>query len=140
MAERFDYIIIGSGSAGSALAYRLGESGKHRILVLEYGGTDAGPLIQMPAALSYPMNMKRYDWAYLAEAEASLNGRRLVCPRGKVLGGSSSINGMIYVRGNAGDYDHWLEAGAQGFRRELLSRGSRMFIPLNMQMRMVFPQ
>ena len=115
MAERFDYIIIGSGSAGSALAYRLGESGKHRILVLEYGGTDAGPLIQMPAALSYPMNMKRYDWAYLAEAEANLNGRRLVCPRGKVLGGSSSINGMIYVRGNAGDYDHWQEAGAQGW-------------------------
>ena len=100
MAEQFDYIIIGSGSAGSALAYRLGESGKHSILVLEYGGSDAGPLIQMPAALSYPMNMKRYDWGYLADAETSLNGRRLVCPRGKVLGGSSSINGMIYVRGN----------------------------------------
>ena len=115
MAERFDYIIIGSGSAGSALAYRLGESGKHRILVLEYGGSDAGPLIQMPAALSYPMNMKRYDWGYLADAETSLNGRRLVCPRGKVLGGSSSINGMIYVRGNAGDYDYWQEAGAQGW-------------------------
>ena len=65
MAEQFDYIIIGSGSAGSALAYRLGESGKHSILVLEYGGSDAGPLIQMPAALSYPMNMKRYDWGYL---------------------------------------------------------------------------
>ena len=107
MTEIYDYIIVGSGSAGSALAYRLGESGKHRILMLEYGGSDAGPLIQMPAALSYPMNMKRYDWEYLAEAEASLDGRRLVCPRGKVLGGSSSINGMIYVRGNAGDYDHW---------------------------------
>ena len=114
MAEQFDYIVIGSGSAGSALAYRLGESGKHSILVLEYGGSDAGPLIQMPAALSYPMNMKRYDWGYLADAETSLNGRRLVCPRGKVLGGSSSINGMIYVRGNAGDYDHWQEAGARG--------------------------
>ena len=95
MADIFDYIIIGSGSAGCALAYRLGESGKHRILVLEYGGSDAGPFIQMPAALSYPMNMKRYDWEYLAEPEASLDGRQLVCPRGKVLGGSSSINGMI---------------------------------------------
>ena len=59
-----DYIIIGSGSAGSALAYRLSESGKHTVLVLEYGGTDAGPFIQMPAALSYPMNMKTYDWGY----------------------------------------------------------------------------
>ena len=115
MTEIYDYIIVGSGSAGSALAYRLGESGKHRILVLEYGGSDAGLLIQMPAALSYPMNMKRYDWEYLAEAEASLDGRRLVCPRGKVLGGSSSINGMIYVRGNAGDYDHWQETGADGW-------------------------
>ena len=115
MTELYDYIIIGSGSAGSALAYRLGESGKNRILVLEYGGSDTGPLIQMPAALSYPMNMKRYDWEYLAEPEASLDGRRLVCPRGKVLGGSSSINGMIYVRGNAGDYDYWHEVGAHGW-------------------------
>ena len=115
MADNFDYIIVGSGSAGSALAYRLGESGKHRILVLEYGGSDAGPFIQMPAALSYPMNMKRYDWEYLAEPETSLDGRQLVCPRGKVLGGSSSINGMIYVRGNAGDYDHWQDAGALGW-------------------------
>ena len=115
MSEIYDYIIVGSGSAGSALAYRLGESGKHRILVLEYGGSDAGPFIQMPAALSYPMNMKRYDWEYLAEPETSLDGRRLACPRGKVLGGSSSINGMIYVRGNAGDYDHWQQAGAHGW-------------------------
>ena len=115
MADNFDYIIIGSGSAGSALAYRLGESGRHRILVLEYGGSDAGPFIQMPAALSYPMNMKRYDWEYHAESETSLDGRQLVCPRGKVLGGSSSINGMIYVRGNAGDYNHWQDAGADGW-------------------------
>ena len=73
----------------------------------EFGGSDAGPLIQMPAALSYPMNMKQYDWGYLAEPEPGLGGRRLVCPRGKVVGGSSSINGMIYVRGHAGDYAHW---------------------------------
>jgi choline dehydrogenase len=115
MNDSFDYIIIGSGSAGSALAYRLGEDGRRRVLVLEFGGSDAGPLIQMPAALSYPMNMPRYDWGYLAEPEPALGGRRLVCPRGKVIGGSSSINGMIYVRGHAGDYAHWEESGATGW-------------------------
>lgn len=118
MKDTYDYIVIGSGSAGSALAYRLGEDGKNRILVLEYGGSDAGPLIQMPAALSYPMNMKRYDWGYQAEPEPALGGRRLVCPRGKVIGGSSSINGMIYVRGHAGDYAHWEESGARGWGYE----------------------
>lgn len=110
-----DYIIIGSGSAGSAIAYRLSAASAHSVLVLEYGGSDKGPLIQMPAALSYPMNMPLYDWGYKAEAEASLNGRALACPRGKVIGGSSSINGMIYVRGNAADYDHWAESGAHGW-------------------------
>jgi len=97
------------------MAYRLGEDGSRRILVLEFGGSDAGPLIQMPAALSYPMNMKRYDWGYLAEPEPALGGRQLVCPRGKVIGGSSSINGMIYVRGHAGDYTHWEVSGAAGW-------------------------
>ena len=67
--------------------------------LIEYGGSDAGPFFQMPAALSYPMNMRLYDWGYRAVAEPALNGRSLVCPRGKVIGGSSSINGMIYVRG-----------------------------------------
>ena len=133
MMKNFDYIIIGSGSAGCALAYRLGESGKSRILVLEFGKSDISPVIQMPAALSYPMNMKRYDWGYFAEPETSLGGRQLVCPRGKVLGGSSSINGMIYVRGNAGDYDYWEKTGAKGwayadvlpyFRRMENSHGS----------------
>jgi len=110
-----DYIIIGSGSAGSTLAYRLSESGKHTVLVLEYGGTDAGPFIQMPAALSYPMNMKTYDWGYQSEPEPHLGNRRLATPRGKVIGGSSSINGMVYVRGHAKDYDHWHESGAKGW-------------------------
>ena len=109
-----DFVIVGSGSAGSALAFRLGEAG-HSVLVLEYGGSDAGPLIQMPAALSYPMNMSRYDWGFVTEPEPMLGGRRLAVPRGKVLGGSSSINGMVFVRGHARDFDHWAEAGASGW-------------------------
>ncbi len=109
-----DYVIIGAGSAGCAVAYRLAEAGQS-VLVIEHGGTDAGPFIQMPAALSYPMNMARYDWGYSSEPEPHLGGRRLVCPRGKVIGGSSSINGMVYVRGHAMDFDHWAEVGAQGW-------------------------
>ncbi|WP_333684087.1 choline dehydrogenase [Pontibaca methylaminivorans] len=112
--ESADFVIIGSGSAGSAMAYRLSEAGAS-VIVIEYGGTDAGPLIQMPAALSYPMNMPRYDWGFVSEPEPHLNGRRLVCPRGKVIGGSSSINGMVYVRGHALDYDHWEDMGASGW-------------------------
>ena len=110
-----DYVIVGSGSAGSAMAYRLAEDGRHRVAVIEAGGSDAGPLIQMPAALSYPMNMARYDWGYSSEPEPQLNHRRLAAPRGRVIGGSSSINGMVYVRGHARDFDHWEAAGAQGW-------------------------
>ena len=94
-----DYIIIGAGSAGCALAFRLSESGKHSVLIVEHGGSDAGPLINMPGALSYPMSMPRYDWGFRSEPELNLNGRCMATPRGKVIGGSSSINGMIYVRG-----------------------------------------
>jgi len=110
-----DYIIIGSGSAGCALAYRLSESGKNSVIVIEAGGSDSSPVIQMPAALSYPMNSTRYDWGYLSEPEKNLNSRRLVVPRGKVIGGSSSINGMVYVRGHACDYDFWSDSGATGW-------------------------
>ncbi|MEF2071867.1 choline dehydrogenase [Consotaella aegiceratis] len=110
-----DFVIIGSGSAGAALAYRLAEGGRNSVIVLEYGGTDAGPFIQMPAAFSYPMNMKRYDWGFMTEPEPHLAGRRLVTPRGKVIGGSSSVNGMVYVRGHARDYDHWRDSGAVGW-------------------------
>ncbi|WP_050929350.1 choline dehydrogenase [Aestuariivita boseongensis] len=109
-----DFVIVGAGSAGCAMAYRLAEAGQS-VLVIEHGGTDWGPLIQMPAALSYPMNMKMYDWGYLSEPEPHLGNRRLVCPRGKVIGGSSSINGMVYVRGHAHDYDHWADSGAEGW-------------------------
>ncbi|MEN8197017.1 MAG: GMC family oxidoreductase N-terminal domain-containing protein, partial [Pseudomonadota bacterium] len=114
-AQEFDFVIVGAGSAGCAMAYRLSEDGKDSVLVLEYGGTDMGPLIQMPSALSYPMNMATYDWGYWSEPEPHLGGRKLVCPRGKVVGGSSSINGMVYVRGHAHDYDHWEEQGAAGW-------------------------
>ena len=100
-----DYVIVGSGSAGSALAYRLSEDGKNTVLVLEYGGSDMGPFIQMPAALAWPMSMKMYNWGYLSEPEPNLNNRRITAPRGKVIGGSSSINGMVYVRGSAEDFD-----------------------------------
>jgi len=110
-----DYIIVGAGSAGCALAYRLSESGEHSVIVIEYGGSDFGPLIQMPAALSFPMNMRRYDWGFRTEPEPHLGGRVLATPRGKVIGGSSSINGMVYVRGHARDFDHWAEIGAEGW-------------------------
>ncbi|MCC2688443.1 MAG: betA 2 [Rhizobiaceae bacterium] len=110
-----DFVVIGSGSAGAALAYRLSEGGSHSVIVIEYGGTDFGPLIQMPSALSIPLNTSRYDWGFSTEPEPHLGGRVLATPRGKVLGGSSSINGMVYVRGHARDYDHWAEAGATGW-------------------------
>lgn len=109
-----DYVIVGAGSAGCAMAYRLSEAGKS-VLVIEHGGSDAGPFIQMPGALSYPMNMPLYDWGYKSQPEPHLGGRELVTPRGKVIGGSSSINGMVYVRGHAGDYNHWAESGATGW-------------------------
>ena len=109
-----DYVIVGAGSAGCAIAFRLTEAG-HKVTILEFGGHDRSPLIQMPAALSYPMNMERYDWGYWSEPEPHLAGRKLACPRGKVIGGSSSINGMVYVRGHAKDFDTWAEMGASGW-------------------------
>jgi choline dehydrogenase len=113
--EVFDYVIVGAGSAGCVLADRLTEDGRSTVLVLEYGGSDRSVLIQMPAALSIPMNMKAYNWGYLSEPEPYLNNRRMHCPRGKVLGGSSSINGLVYVRGNPLDFERWEEEGAKGW-------------------------
>lgn len=110
-----DFVIVGSGSAGSALASRLSEDGKYSVLVLEFGGTDFGPFIQMPGALSFPMNMRRYDWGFRSEPEPHLGGRRMAVPRGKVIGGSSSINGMVYVRGHAEDFEFWKQSGADGW-------------------------
>ena len=113
--EAFDYVIVGAGSAGCVLADRLSQDGRSTVLVLEYGGSDRSVLIQMPAALSIPMNMKAYNWGYLSEPEPYLNDRRMHCPRGKVLGGSSSINGLVYVRGHPLDFERWEEEGAKGW-------------------------
>ena len=115
MKDKVDFIIVGSGSAGSVVASRLSENSENKVAVIEVGGSDMSPLIQMPAALSYPMNMRKYDWGYKSEPEEHLGGRRLVTPRGKVLGGSSSINGMIYVRGHPKDFDGWNKLGAHGW-------------------------
>jgi choline dehydrogenase len=113
--DTFDYVIVGAGSAGCVLADRLTEDGRSSVLLLEYGGTDHSIFIQMPAALSIPMNSKTYNWGYRSEPEPHLGGRCIACPRGKVLGGSSSINGMVYVRGHPLDFEHWEEEGARGW-------------------------
>ena len=114
--EAFDYVIVGAGSAGCVLADRLTEDGKHSVLLLEYGGSDRSIFIQMPSALAIPMGMKKYNWFYYTEPEPHLGGRRIHTPRGKGLGGSSSINGLVYVRGNAQDFDRWEAEGAVGWR------------------------
>ncbi|NRB24231.1 choline dehydrogenase [Shewanella sp.] len=115
MNQTYDYIIVGAGSAGCVLANRLTEDPEVSVLLLECGGSDRSVIIQMPSAFSIPMNTKKYNWRYETDPEPGLDGRRIHCPRGKVLGGSSSINGLVYIRGHACDFDEWQGLGANNW-------------------------
>lgn len=115
-AGSYDYVIAGAGSAGCVLANRLGEDPSLRILVLEAGGSERAVIVDMPAALSIPMNTRRFNWGMKTEPEPGLDGREVNLPRGRGLGGSSSINGMCWVRGNPMDYELWEALGADGWR------------------------
>ncbi|TMO81787.1 choline dehydrogenase [Pseudoalteromonas sp. S3776] len=115
MSNTYDYIIVGAGSAGCVLANRLSEDTNNKVLLLETGKSDKSIFIKMPTALSIPMNTDKYAWQFHTQPEPYLDNREMHCPRGKVLGGSSSINGMVYVRGHAKDFDEWQQHGANGW-------------------------
>ncbi|WP_372760526.1 choline dehydrogenase [Pseudoalteromonas sp.] len=115
MSNNYDYIIVGAGSAGCVLANRLSADSNNNVLLLETGGSDKNIFIKMPTALSIPMNTDKFAWQFHTQPEPYLDNREMHCPRGKVLGGSSSINGMVYVRGHAKDFDEWQQHGAKGW-------------------------
>jgi choline dehydrogenase len=114
-ADSFDYVIIGAGSAGCVLANRLTESGRYRVLLLEAGGEDRNPWIHIPLGYGKLFTNPKVNWLYTSEEEAVTGNRRIAQPRGKVLGGTSSINGLVYVRGHREDYDHWRKLGNAGW-------------------------
>jgi choline dehydrogenase len=114
-SQTFDYVIVGAGSAGCVLATRLTEDRNVSVLLIEAGPPDRSWRIAMPSAVGSLLSSSRFNWNYVSEPEPGLNGRRLTHPRGRVLGGSSSINGMVYIRGHARDYDRWAEAGLPGW-------------------------
>ena len=117
-APTFDYVIVGGGTAGCVLANRLSALPQVRVLLLEAGPADRNPWIHVPGGIFKLINNKAVDWCYQTEPEPGLGGRRMNLPVGRVLGGSSSINGMIYVRGQRQDYDHWAALGNRGWGYE----------------------
>ena len=128
MSERYDYIVVGAGSAGCLLANRLSADPRHRVLLLEAGGRDNWIWLHIPVGYLFAIGDKRADWRFKTAEEPGLNDRAIAYPRGRVLGGSSAINGMIYMRGQAADYDNWRQLGLDGLglgRRAAVLQASR---------------
>ncbi|HEY0303125.1 MAG TPA: GMC family oxidoreductase N-terminal domain-containing protein, partial [Rhizomicrobium sp.] len=111
----FDYVIAGAGTAGCVLANRLSEDPSVRVCLIEAGGQDSHPFIHVPALVGAALTLKKLSWGLETVPQENLNGRRIPVPRGRVLGGSSSVNGMVYFRGHPGDYDDWAAAGNSGW-------------------------
>ena len=114
-SESFDFIIVGAGSAGCVLADRLTASGRHRVLLLEAGPGNMHPWLHIPLGFGRLFSDRRYNWCYETIPQPECHNRNVIAPRGKVLGGSSSINGLIYIRGQAEDFDYWRQLGNAGW-------------------------